>query len=787
MLSLRLYEFTCAILSVRASGKASSPALFRRFGPGSSAAMLAARTLTQLALLAVLAVQLSLIVQVDARLAPHNGGGARSSTPHVRARGGKKGTSSSAPSHGPKGDTPSRASDEGIEADARRAASGHAQMGESHEGSKTDVSGAAMTRGGSKDKKAKTDVGSGAALKSGGSNDKKGEEEEEEEIKKGETSAGAEDSSETSSSSTEDGDAEGFTQEERSAKKREGAKEASGEEKEGNDKSLKKVDNGDDEGSVASAEGPAAAPIPFEEKPKGGSKRRAGEVQESPLNSESSPQPAPEPVVDPESDPTPSPKDESKHLKANEDESLVGTTKSAETAEVTDDGEESGLKEDHSSEVRDQAGASPDEETESAPAPEAAEGDAYDRYAAKRFSKDARGDKDDAAFRDNIDEVEPFVGSGSDSHAPTSAPEPEPERELVVGQAPSPAPAPAEVDDAHDKTHSMRKGVEGNDSFGNDAESIGTDEKVSDGALKVRDNEKTSKGQAKEEDENTILAKPDEKAKKHADAHAEAMGTAGAGEEVISTELREAIVAEHGLAQANEVGFKMDAKTCGKAGPVALITVWGSVPKEVRRQIVLALDSSGIEDGGEGDEDRGIHSWRAVGAKTLRIINIYRAVFGGKDTPDLNDPEGRRTCVANFFVNSKMASSLSAGKDTSAGKSKMAQAESFRNFFLKNVLPADDKRGDHDAMVFALAVNCQTTKRMQLLWKLYGALASKFGLTKNDLHLSVGVPQVKADVQSLLGVTVDDLLAIRDRGDGWKRGDDLTKIETPICPALLAR
>jgi hypothetical protein len=74
----------------------------------------------------------------------------------------------------------------------------------------------------------------------------------------------------------------------------------------------------------------------------------------------------------------------------------------------------------------------------------------------------------------------------------------------------------------------------------------------------------------------------------------------------------------------------------------------------------------------------------------------------------------------------------------------MAQALGFRKFFLKNVLPKDDKRGDHDALVLALAVNCQTTKRMQLLWKLYGALASKFGLTKNDIHLSVGVAQVKA-------------------------------------------
>ena len=266
------------------------------------------------------------------------------------------------------------------------------------------------------------------------------------------------------------------------------------------------------------------------------------------------------------------------------------------------------------------------------------------------------------------------------------------------------------------------------------------------------------------------------------------MGTAGAGEEVISDDLRESIIAEHDLSSASAEGFKMDPSQCGKAGPVALITVWGSVPAPTRVAIVDALDNSGIEDGGEGDkeEDRGAQSWRGVGQKTLRIINIYKAVFGGEDTEDVYDPAGRRMCIANFFVNSKMASSLggaaasgpgdfggegdSSSSSSSSGGGDDSKAIGFREFFLKNVLPSDDRRGDHDAMVLALAVNCQTSKRMQLLWKLYGALASKFGLTKNDIHLSVGVPQVQADVRSLLDTTVDDLLSIRDQDKGWKKG-----------------
>jgi hypothetical protein len=268
-------------------------------------------------------------------------------------------------------------------------------------------------------------------------------------------------------------------------------------------------------------------------------------------------------------------------------------------------------------------------------------------------------------------------------------------------------------------------------------------------------------------------------------------------EEVISDELRAAIVAEHGLEAASPEGFTMDPAKCGKAGPVALITVWGSVPQTIRNAIRDALDNSGIEDGGKAsEEDRGAKSWRGVGKKTLRIVNIYKAVFGGEDSDDVADPRGRRMCIANFFVNSKMASSLGGGggggrpgddfvgaDDSSSGGS---QAVGFREFFLKNVLPSDDHRGDHDAMVLALAVNCQTSKRMQLLWKLYGALASKFGLTKNDIHLSVGVAQVKADVRSLLGVEVEDLLAIRDADKDWKKGDKPVKVEKPVCPALTA-
>ena len=58
----------------------------------------------------------------------------------------------------------------------------------------------------------------------------------------------------------------------------------------------------------------------------------------------------------------------------------------------------------------------------------------------------------------------------------------------------------------------------------------------------------------------------------------------------------------------SNVALNCNLRQYSKAGPVALITVWGSVPEKVRRGIIDALDNSGIEDG-QGEEDRGVQSW----------------------------------------------------------------------------------------------------------------------------------------------------------------------------------
>ena len=260
---------------------------------------------------------------------------------------------------------------------------------------------------------------------------------------------------------------------------------------------------------------------------------------------------------------------------------------------------------------------------------------------------------------------------------------------------------------------------------------------------------------------------------------ARAMGTSGAGEDRISDELRARIVEEHGLSRVSPAGFETEAGQCGRSGSVALFTLWGTAPKETRDAIV-----STFEGAVEGAEDANVvDTWRGVFGNSVRVLGVYRSAFGG------DDDAGRRGCVANFFVNSKIASGGSPDGSSYDDGSSSEDPNALRTFFLNEVLPADDARGDHDATVIALAVNCAASHRLRLLWKLYGAVVDRFGLTKNDAHLSAGDKQVDADAVALIGVGVDDLAAMRGRrgsGAAWARGTAAERGARDTCPRLNA-
>jgi len=258
---------------------------------------------------------------------------------------------------------------------------------------------------------------------------------------------------------------------------------------------------------------------------------------------------------------------------------------------------------------------------------------------------------------------------------------------------------------------------------------------------------------------------------------ARAMGTSGAGEDRVSDELRARIVEEHGLSRVSPAGFETEAGQCGRSGSVALFTLWGTAPKETRDAIVSTFE--GAAEGADGANV--VDTWRGVFGNSVRVLGVYRSAFGG------DDDAGRRGCVANFFVNSKIASGGSPDGSSYDDGSSSEDPNALRTTFLNEVLPADDARGDHDATVIALAVNCAASHRLRLLWKLYGAVVDRFGLTKNDAHLSAGDKQVDADAVALIGKGVSDLAAMRgSSGAAWARGTAAERGAHDACPRLNA-
>ena len=181
-------------------------------------------------------------------------------------------------------------------------------------------------------------------------------------------------------------------------------------------------------------------------------------------------------------------------------------------------------------------------------------------------------------------------------------------------------------------------------------------------------------------------------------------------------------------------------------------------------------------------------AWGFAARSAVRVVDARRAAFGGAD-----DPERRRACVANFFVNSKLAAErgFESGADADANSSSapLASPTTLRDFFLRSVLPSGDARLDEPALVATLALNCASTRRPKLLWTLYTDALRAFGLAPADAHMSVGPAQVAADADALLGLRLADLNARRDaaaKSGRWFEGgvDDARATKRPACPKL---
>ena len=250
-------------------------------------------------------------------------------------------------------------------------------------------------------------------------------------------------------------------------------------------------------------------------------------------------------------------------------------------------------------------------------------------------------------------------------------------------------------------------------------------------------------------------------------------------------EKKASVVTEKAVAEENDDKSNDDKSTADPWNkPVAGSSARASISPDAERaakEMARAMGTSGAE-GAEGAEGANVvDTWRGVFGNSVKVLGVYRSAFGG------DDDAGRRGCVANFFVNSKIASGGSPDGSSYEDGSSSEDPAALRTTFLNEVLPADDARGDHDATVIALAVNCAASHRLRLLWKLYGAVVDRFGSTKNDAHLSAGDAQVDADAMALIGKGVSDLAAMRgSSGAAWARGTAAERGARDACPRLNA-
>ena len=250
-------------------------------------------------------------------------------------------------------------------------------------------------------------------------------------------------------------------------------------------------------------------------------------------------------------------------------------------------------------------------------------------------------------------------------------------------------------------------------------------------------------------------------------------------------------------------GFALGADACGKSG-ASLCSPCGAAREEGERRSGRSRRPNGfaqtpsfgrsgnVSDASAPDASAsGMNAraaWGFAARSAVRVVDARRAAFGGAD-----DPERRRACVANFFVNSKLAAErgFESGADADANSSSapLASPTTLRDFFLRSVLPSGDARLDEPALVATLALNCASTKRPKLLWTLYTDALRAFGLEPADAHMSVGPAQVAADADALLGLRLADLNARRDaaaKSGRWFEGgvDDARATKRPACPKL---
>jgi len=233
--------------------------------------------------------------------------------------------------------------------------------------------------------------------------------------------------------------------------------------------------------------------------------------------------------------------------------------------------------------------------------------------------------------------------------------------------------------------------------------------------------------------------------------------------------------------------FTEDEEVCGRAGPLAVYTIWNHVVEEVREAIVDFMTASETES-------ESPHSLLALRTKTARVVKAYDIKFGGQG-------EELRQCIGNYYVRRRVhevMEHLEAAKEArgevikslNADESNAEQirigrvAQRLKKVVMSQIAPAEKFAKDDNVggTSLVLALNCRAKHPTRLLAAVAHALRARFALGPTDFTLVVGRNSVEDELMTLFQKPASDYITAR--GGESSSGSARVKSPEEVCPDL---
>ena len=233
--------------------------------------------------------------------------------------------------------------------------------------------------------------------------------------------------------------------------------------------------------------------------------------------------------------------------------------------------------------------------------------------------------------------------------------------------------------------------------------------------------------------------------------------------------------------------FTEDEDACGRAGPLAVYTIWNHVPDEVREAIVDFMTASEAES-------KSPHSLLALRTKTTRVVKTYDIKFGGQG-------EELRQCIGNYYVRRRVhevLESLEAAKEARGEAIKPVNeeeikaeqirigrvAQRLKKTIMSQIAPAANFANDDNVggTSIVLALNCRAKHPTRLLAAVVHALRARFALGDSDFTLVVGRNSVEDELMTLFQKPASQF--IESRGVDFNSGAARIASREEVCPDL---